>query len=130
MAAAVALVVVSACAANSDSTRAVPPASTSPVDLVTAYLAGAKAGDCSLTRALTQKHTWAWCDDPKLLGYRSIGAAQFVPASEAGSDEQCVPFEMDTHGSSDGSMPEGWQPWSLCLVHTKAGWRVYDQGTG
>jgi hypothetical protein len=118
------------CSAGGQSTRPLPPAATTPVALVSAYLAGAKAGDCSFTRALTQKHTWAWCDDPKLLDYRSVRAAQFRPASQAGVDEQCVPFEMDTHGSSDGSMPSGWQPWSLCLNHTDAGWRVYDQGQG
>ena len=118
------------CSASGHPTRPLPPASTAPVALVSAYLAGAKAADCSFTRALTQKHTWAWCNDPKLLDYRSIGAARFVPASEAGVDEQCVPFEMETHGSSDGTMPTGWQPWSLCLVHANAGWRVYDQGQG
>jgi hypothetical protein len=64
------------------------------------------------------------------LDYRSVGIAQIFPATTAGADEQCVPFEMNTHGSSDGSMPIGWQPWSLCLVHTNAGWRVYDQGQG
>ena len=63
------------CSASGHSERPLPPASTAPVALVSAYLAGAKAGDCSFTRALTQKHTWAWCNDPKLLDYRSIGAA-------------------------------------------------------
>jgi hypothetical protein len=95
------------------------------------YLAAAKDGDCSFTHALTQpKGTWNWCHDPRLLDYRSIGQAQFVPASEAGVSEQCVPFEMDTHGSSDGSMPTGWQPWSICMIDTTAGWRVHDQGQG
>lgn len=118
------------CSAGGHSTPRLPPASTAPVALVSTYLAAAKAGDCTVTRALTQKHTWAWCHDPKLLDFKAIGAAQFAPAAEAGVDEQCVPFDMDTHGSSDGSMPTGWQPWSLCLVQTHAGWRVYDQGQG
>ena len=41
-----------------------------------------------------------------------------------------VHFERETHGSSDGSMPPDRQSWSLCLVHTNAGWRVYDHGQG
>ena len=99
--------------------------------MVRAYLAAAKAEDCTLTRELTQPgSTWSWCTDPRLLDYRAIGQAVFVPAAAAGVDEQCVPFAMDTHGSSDGSMPIGWQPWELCLVKTGAGWRVHDQGQG
>jgi hypothetical protein len=65
-----------------------------------------------------------------LLGYRSVGKAYFVPASEVGRNEECVPFHMYTHGSSDGTIPTGWQPWQLCLVRTRAGWRLYDQGQG
>lgn len=72
----------------------------------------------------------ALCRDPRLLAYRSVGTAQFVPAAEAGVDAECVPFDIDTHGSSHGSMPTGWQPWRLCLVPTDAGWRVYDAGQG
>ena len=75
-------------------------------------------------------HTWSWCRDPQLLGYRAFRASFNVPASIAGRDEQCVPFVMNTHGSSDGSMPVGRQSWSLCLVKTSAAWRVYDQGSG
>jgi hypothetical protein len=52
----------------------------------------------------------------------------FSPASESGRNEECVPFEMYTHGSSDGTMPVGWQPWELCLVRTPSGWRLWDQG--
>jgi hypothetical protein len=126
----VAMALLAGCSSGGHTTRPSLPASTAPVALVSAYLAGAKAGDCSFTSELTLKHTWAWCDDPRLLDYKGVGDARFVPASEGGVDEQCVPFAMDTHGSSDGSMPVGWQPWSLCLVHTDAGWRVYDQGQG
>jgi hypothetical protein len=108
----------------------VPARSTSPEQVASVYLRAAKAQDCRLTAALTLPHTWSWCRDPRLLDYRSVGSANFVPASEAGRDEKCVGFEMDTHGSSDGSMPIGWQPWRLCLVSTSAGWRLYDQGQG
>jgi hypothetical protein len=83
-----------------------------------------------LTAALTLPHTWSWCGNPELLGYRSGQGPEHVPASEAGRNEECVGFWMDTHGSSDGSMPVGWQPWSLCFVKTHVGWRVYDQGQG
>ena len=121
---------LAACGTGNHSTRPLPPESTSPEALVGTYLAAAKIGDCSFTRALTLKSTGNWCHDPQLLAYRSIEAAQFTPASEVGVNEECVPFEIDTHGSSDGSMPTGWQPWSLCLVQTKAGWRVRDQGQG
>ncbi|HEU5270013.1 MAG TPA: hypothetical protein VFU36_08815 [Jatrophihabitans sp.] len=107
-----------------------PPPSTPPEQVVQIYLQAAKAQLCSLTAALTLRHTWSWCRDPRLLDYRSVGPALAVPASEAGRDEDCVSFEMDTRGSSDGSMPVGWQPWSLCLVRTAAGWRLYDQGQG
>jgi hypothetical protein len=107
-----------------------PPAAASPARLAHVYLRAAFTGDCKLTAQLTLSHTWTWCDDPKLQDYRSIGKVYFVPASEAGRNEECVDFQMDTHGSSDGTMPVGWQPWGLCFVRTRAGWRLYDQGQG
>ena len=106
----------------------VPPAAASPGQVARVYLRAAFTGNCKLTAELTLAHTWNWCDDPKLLDYRSVRSPDNVPASEAGRSEECVPFQMYTHGSSDGSMPTGWQPWSLCLVKTAAGWRVFDQG--
>jgi hypothetical protein len=107
-----------------------PPAAASPGRVARVYLRAAVAGDCELTAELTLSHTWNWCGDPKLLGYRSVRSPDHVPASEAGRSEECVAFEMYTHGSSDGSMPTGWQPWSLCLVKAPAGWRLFDQGQG
>ena len=107
-----------------------PPATASPGQVARAYLSAADTGNCALTAELTTANTWSWCDDPKLLHYRSVGSAQAVPASEAGRNEECVPFELYTNGSSDGSMPTGWQPWSLCFVRTRVGWRLYDQGQG
>jgi hypothetical protein len=107
-----------------------PPATASPQGVARAYLSAAYTGNCALTAELTMANTWSWCDDPKLLHHRSVGSARAVPASEAGRNEECVPFEMYTDGSSDGSMPTGWQPWSLCFVKTSAGWRLYDQGQG
>ena len=95
-----------------------------------AYLHAAVTGNCTMTAWLTLSNTWSWCSDPKLLHYRSVGHVERVPASIAGANEECVDFEMDTHGSSDGSMPVGWQPWMLCLVKTHDGWRLYDQGQG
>jgi hypothetical protein len=107
-----------------------PTATASPEQVARDYLSAAYTGNCALTAELTMANTWSWCDDPKLLHYRSVGGAQAVSASEAGRNEECVPFEMYTNGSSDGSMPTGWQPWSLCFVKTSAGWRLYDQGQG
>jgi hypothetical protein len=107
-----------------------PPPAASPERVARVYLRAAFTGNCELTERLTLSHTWNWCDDPRLLDYRSVGSAYYVPASEAGRNEECVDFEMYTHGSSDGTMPTGWQPWSLCFVRTRAGWRLYDQGQG
>lgn len=121
--------VLAACAAASKP-PVPPPPGASPERVARAYLRAAYTGDCALTAELTMAHTWSWCADPKLLHFRSVGAAFFAPASEAGRNEECVPFEMYTDGSSDGSMPTGWQPWSLCFVSTHAGWRLYDQGQG
>jgi hypothetical protein len=123
---------MAACSGSSTSgaTAPMPPRSASPARVARIYLQAAKATNCSLTAALTLNHTWSWCRDPRLLDYKSVGSALFVPASMAGRDEQCVEFEMDTHGSSDGSMPVGGQPWGLCLVKTNVGWRLYDQGQG
>ena len=106
------------------------PAAASPEQVARVYLRAAVTGNCKLTAELTLPHTWNWCDDPKLLDYKSVQSPDYVPASEAGRNEECVAFEMSTHGSSDGSMPTGWQPWSLCLVKTPAGWRLFDQGQG
>lgn len=107
-----------------------PSVAASPEQFARAYLRAAVVGNCTLTAELTLPHTWNWCGDPRLLDYRSVRGPNYVPASEAGRDEECVPFEMYTHGSSDGTMPSGWQPWSLCLVKTPAGWRLFDQGMG
>lgn len=107
-----------------------PPVTASPERVARVYLRAALARDCTLTAELTLPQTWSWCNDPKLLDYRSVRSPEHVPASEAGRNEECVDFEMDTHGSSDGTMPTGWQPWSLCLVKTHVGWRLFDQGQG
>jgi len=120
-----------ACSGTSEASGVpAPPASASPRHVALVYLRAASTGDCTLTARLTTSGTWSWCRDPELLHYRSVGKAYFVPASIAGRNEECVNFEMYTHGSSDGSMPTGWQPWSLCFIRTRAGWRLYDQGQG
>jgi hypothetical protein len=117
-------------ACSSASRVPAPPAVASPGQAARVYLHAAVTGDCELTAELTLPHTWSWCGDPRLLNYRSVGRAYYVPASQAGRNEECVDFEMDTHGSSDGTMPVGWQPWGLCFVRTHVGWRMYDQGQG
>jgi len=123
--------ILAACSgASKSSGDPAPPSSASPERVASAYLRAAYTGNCALTAELTMAHTWSWCDDPKLLHYGSVGSAYAVSASMAGRNEECVRFEMYTHGSSDGSMPTGWQPWSLCFVRTPAGWRLNDQGQG
>ena len=65
--------------------------------------------------------------------YDIVPVASILRAAFTGdcglTNEECVPFQMYTHGSSDG-MPTGWQPWGLCFVRTRAGWRLYDQRQG
>jgi hypothetical protein len=107
-----------------------PSATASPGQVARDYLRAAVTANCKLTAELTLPRTWNWCDDPRLLEYRSVQSPFHVPASAAGRDEECVPFEMDTHGSPDGSMPTGWSPWELCFVKTAVGWRLYGQGQG
>jgi hypothetical protein len=121
---------LAACSGNSAGPGSdLPPVAASPEQVARIYLNAAVARHCVLTRELTTG-TWSWCNDPRLLGYRSVSKAYHVPASEAGRSEECVDFVMHTHGSSDGTMPIGWQPWGLCFVRTRAGWRLYDQGQG
>ena len=121
-----------ACSGSSQTPGVIlPPASASPQQVARIYLRAAVSGNCAVTAELTApRATWSWCKDPKLLAYRCTGSAVHIAASEAGRSEECVQFEMYTHGSSDGSMPVGWQPWSLCFVSTHVGWRVLDQGQG
>jgi hypothetical protein len=107
-----------------------PPSTASPERVARVYLRAALAGDCALTAELTLPQTWSWCNDPRLLAYRSVRGPVHVPASQAGRNEECIGFVMDTDGSSDGTMPTGWQPWGLCLVKTHVGWRLVDQGQG
>jgi hypothetical protein len=123
--------VLVACSGTSDAAGvSIPPVAASPERVARVYLHAALTSDCKLTAELTLPHTWNWCDDPKLLDYRGVRPPYYVPASNAGRNEECVQFEMYTHGSSDGTMPTGWQPWSLCLVKTRTGWRLFDQGQG
>jgi hypothetical protein len=123
--------VLVACSSTSTASGvSTPPAAASPERVARVYLRAALTGNCKLTTELTLPHTWNWCDDPKLLDYRSARSPYHVPASNAGRSEECVDFEIYTHGSSDVTMPTGWQPWSLCLVKTPVGWRLYDQGQG
>jgi hypothetical protein len=107
-----------------------PPASASPEQVGRIYLQAAKAQDCDVTAALTLPHAWSWCDDPRLLDYQSVGTAHLLAAKYAGRDQERVPFDKNTDGSSDGSIEGGWQPWELCFVRTSTGWRLYDQGLG
>src|SRR5690348_16741950 len=86
----------------------IPPVAASPERVARVYLHAALTSDCKLTAELTLPHAWTWCHDPKLLDYRGVRPPYYVPASNAGRNEECVQFEMYTHGSSDGTMPTGW----------------------
>lgn len=108
----------------------VPPASASVTVVAKTYLSAAVQQDCGLTRVLTMSNTWAWCDDPRLLSYNDVRPPFFNPALTSGVDEKCVPFTMETTGSSDGSMNPGIEPWSLRFRKTAEGWRLWDQGQG
>ncbi|NEN06436.1 hypothetical protein G3T36_11190 [Diaminobutyricibacter tongyongensis] len=86
------------------------------------YVEAAKHQDCGTTRALTTTNTWAWCDDPRLISYKTVG--------RTGADGECIDYQITITASSDGSMDAGTEPWSLCFRQTKAGWRLWDQGQG
>ena len=56
--------------------RSLPSALASPVSVTAAYLGAAKGHDCVFTRELTvPDRTFAWCNNPRPLDYRSIGTA-------------------------------------------------------
>lgn len=110
--------------------RSLPAASATVSTVAAAYLDAAVRHDCWFTAKLTQDNTWSWCFDPRMKAYRDVSAPGFVPASEAGVDEQCVSFTMTTAGSSDGTIVDGQEPWGLCFVRTTSGWRLHDQGQG
>src|SRR5215475_14043183 len=104
-------VLVACSGASKTADVSIPPASTSPERVAQVYLHAALTSNCRLTAELTLSHTWNWCDDPKLLDYRGVRSPYHVPAWNAGRNEECVQFDMYTHGSSDGTMHTGWQPW-------------------
>jgi hypothetical protein len=84
------------------------------------YVEAAKHQDCGMTRVLTTSNTWAWCDDPRLISYKSFG--------RTGDDGECISYMLTITASSDGSMEAGTEPWSFCFRQTNAGWRLWDQG--
>lgn len=111
------------------SSQTLPTQYSSPKEVAQAYLAAAKNGDCDLTRKLTLSHTFAWCSDPKLNDYRDVHVFGGLQTPGPGSPEvQAVTFEINTPGSSDGTMAAGWMPWTFLMAKGSDGWRVYDQG--
>ena len=102
----------------------------SPAVVARAYLAAVKSGDCDLTSTPTLSHTWAWCSDPKLIDYRDMKVFSGLQTPGPGAPPvQAVTFEINTSGSSDGSIAAGWMPWTFLLTHGPDGWRLYDQGS-
>ncbi|OFE16034.1 hypothetical protein BA895_20680 [Humibacillus sp. DSM 29435] len=110
--------------------QTMPSRSASPEEVARAYLAAAKNGDCDLTKKLTLDRAFAWCDDPKILDYRTVRALAGLQTPGPGSPAvKAVTFEINTTGSSDLSIPAGWMPWTFLLTQGPDGWRVYDQGS-
>ncbi len=95
-----------------------------------ARLAAAKKGDCALTKQLTLSRTLAWCDDPKLVDYRNVHPLDGMQTPGPGSPAvRAITLEINTAGSSDGSLPAGWMPWTFLFTQGPDGWRLYDQGS-
>jgi hypothetical protein len=100
--------VLVACSGTSSAAGvSIPPVAASPERVARVYLHAAFTSNCKLTAELTLPHTWNWCDDPRLLDYRGVRPPYYVPASNAGRNEECVQFEMYTHGSADGNSVRG-----------------------
>ncbi|MFF2050018.1 hypothetical protein ACFVU2_00330 [Leifsonia sp. NPDC058194] len=110
--------------ANPSAPEPVPGRDATLASVARTYLEAAKHHDCGLTRALTTAHTWAWCDDPRLLSYTE----RVVPPDDTESDNPCLDYTIDTTGTASGSLPRGEEPWVLCFVQTPDGWRLRDQG--
>jgi hypothetical protein len=107
-----------------------PPASASVSTVAAVYLKAAKAQNCGLTRELTIAPEFAWCDDPQMLRYSSVGKPYLNQYDPGDAVNYCVDFILTNTASSDGTMTAGSQPWSLCFVHRNVGWRLLDQGFG
>lgn len=107
-----------------------PPASASSQDVVRSYLDAAKSGDCAVTQELTAASTWAWCDTPKLTGYKNLGEVTKLPASQAGVDLDCYHLTITTTAEPKRGITAGTRPWTLCFEHTGEGYRLYQQGMG
>ena len=130
--AAAALLALAGCSSSTSYTGPTPTPTTTPDAFTRIYLSAAKDGDCRFLRRYTDTSVSVstFCADPKVRQFRNIRAPIFVSASVAGVDEQDVDFEMNTGGSSDGTIPSGWYDWGVSLRKTKTGWRVHDDGTG
>lgn len=66
--------------------------------------------------------------EPDVKAYASVGDAEFVPKSEAGVDEECVPA-LITETNMNGAKPGSVQ-WNWCWTRAKHGWRLQDYGQG
>lgn len=107
-----------------------PSASASVEQTAVAYLANWAAGRCDTLDALSTPGQRDGCSGVTLLGYGDIGAVQILQPPETAQKQDCVPTQIDSDGSADGSFPTGWQPWNLCFVQTSQGWRLIDSGQG
>lgn len=123
------LTVLTACSGSGGaSTPTVPPADADSHQVVTAYLDAAVQHDCQVTRQLTAKSTWAWCDRPRMTAYRGLGSVVRLSAEEAGVALECYPMTVTTRDGAGRGLKEGTRPWTLCFQHTEAGYRLYQQG--
>ncbi|VEI02548.1 Uncharacterised protein [Acidipropionibacterium jensenii] len=110
------------------SSGSVPPASASSEQVAKAYLDAAKSGDCALTKQLTGTSTWAWCDEPRLTGYKDLGTVTTLPASQAGVNLDCYHLTITATAAPKRGITAGTRPWTLCFEHTDQGYRLYEQG--
>lgn len=129
----VALVVaVSGCSGGQKATASatVPPAAAGSQEVVHSYLDAATSGDCAVTQELTAASTWAWCDAPKLTGYKNLGAVTKIPASQAGVNLDCYHLTITTTAEPKRGITAGTRPWTMCFEHTQEGYRLFQQGMG
>lgn len=130
--AALAVSAMSGCSSGRGATASptLPPATASSQEVVRSYLDAAKSGDCATTQKLTAAPTWAWCDAPKLTGYKGLGEVTKLPASQAGVNLDCYHLTITTTAEPKRGITAGTRPWTLCFEHTDEGYRLYQQGMG
>lgn len=125
------MVGLTACSGHGDQSRAtvaLPPATAGSQQVLTTYLKAAVGKDCTVTRALTAKSTWAWCDSPQMTSYKNVGTMVRLSAAEAGTAMECYPLTVTTTAGDGHGVSAGTRPWTLCFARTAQGYRLVQQG--